>query len=88
MMKELPRKGIVKITHLSNAAFRLRYVPIQWKVAEVIMIPKPGKPPNEKTSYRPTSLLSIVSKIFEKLLFKRQTNYRGEKSDPKPPIWV
>jgi hypothetical protein len=44
---------------------------MQWKVAEVIMIPKPGKPPNEKTSHRPISLLPIVSKIFEKLLFKR-----------------
>ena len=32
------------------------------------MIPKPGKPPNEVTSYRPISLLPIVSKLFEKLL--------------------
>ena len=35
------------------------------------MIPKPGKPPNDKTSYRPISLLPIISKIFEKLLLKR-----------------
>jgi hypothetical protein len=32
---------------------------------------KPGKPPNELTSYRPISLLPIVSKVFEKLLLKR-----------------
>jgi hypothetical protein len=32
---------------------------------------KPGKPPNELTSYRPLSLLPIVSKVFEKLLLKR-----------------
>jgi predicted metallopeptidase len=32
---------------------------------------KPGKLPSEKTSYRPISLLPIVSKIFEKLLLKR-----------------
>jgi hypothetical protein len=31
----------------------------------------PGKPPNELTSYRPINLLSTVSKVFEKLLFKR-----------------
>jgi hypothetical protein len=35
------------------------------------MIPKPGKPPNEVTSHRPVSLLSVVSKLFEKLLLKR-----------------
>jgi hypothetical protein len=71
ILKELPRKGIVKLTYLINAAFRLQYVPMQWKVAEVIMIPKPGKPPNEKTSYRPISLLPTISKLFEKLLLKR-----------------
>jgi hypothetical protein len=31
---------------------------------------KPGKPPNELTSYRPISILPI-SKVFEKLLLKR-----------------
>jgi hypothetical protein len=35
------------------------------------MIPKPGKPPHEPTSYRPISLLPITSKLFERLLLKR-----------------
>lgn len=35
------------------------------------MIPKPGKSPHEATSYRPISLLPIMSKLFEKLLLKR-----------------
>jgi Reverse transcriptase (RNA-dependent DNA polymerase) len=56
---------------LINASFRLRYVPSLWKIAEVIMIPKPGKPPHEKSSYRPISLLPVISKLFEKLLLKR-----------------
>lgn len=71
VLKNLPRKAIVKLTTLINAAFRLKYVPRMWKVAEVIMIPKPGKPPHEVTSYRPISLLPIISKLFEKLLLKR-----------------
>jgi uncharacterized membrane protein YcgQ (UPF0703/DUF1980 family) len=37
------------------------------------MIPKPGKPANEISSYRPTSLLPIMSKLFEKLVLKRLT---------------
>jgi hypothetical protein len=32
---------------------------------------KSGKPPNKLTSYRPISLLSIISTAFEKLLLKR-----------------
>jgi hypothetical protein len=35
------------------------------------MIHKPGKPPNTVTSYRPISLLPLLSKIFERILLKR-----------------
>ncbi|KAF2883649.1 hypothetical protein ILUMI_22521, partial [Ignelater luminosus] len=34
VLKELPRKGIIKFTNLIDAAFRLKYVPGIWKVAE------------------------------------------------------
>lgn len=71
VLKQLPRKALVKISHLINASFRLKYVPQLWKVAEVIMIPKPGKPPHETSSYRPISLLPVLSKVFEKLLARR-----------------
>jgi hypothetical protein len=47
------------------------YFPAQWKVAQIILILKSGKPPDEITSYRPISLLPIISKVFEKLLLKR-----------------
>jgi len=71
ILKALPKKGLQKLLHLINAAIRLKYVPRQWKVAEVIMIPKPGKPLTDKKSYRPISLLPIISKLFEKLLLNR-----------------
>jgi hypothetical protein len=45
------------------------YFPAQWKVKQVIIL-KPGKPPNELTSYLLISLLPVVSKVCEKLLLK------------------
>jgi hypothetical protein len=48
-----------------------KYFLEQWKVAQIILILKPGKSPNELTLYRSISLLPIVSKLFEKLLLKR-----------------
>ena len=57
--------------NIINACFKLRYVPKHWKIAEVIVIPKPGKPATEVSSYRPISLLPIMAKLFEKLLKKR-----------------
>lgn len=71
ILKQLPRKALVKLTYLINAAFRLKYVPKLWKVAEIVMILKPGKPPHIASSYRPISLLPVISKLFEKLLLKR-----------------
>jgi hypothetical protein len=65
ILKELPIIGIKYLTQLFNAVLFKRYFPAQWKVTQIILILKPGKPPNE------LSLLPIVSKVFEKLLFKR-----------------
>ena len=62
ILKQLPKKGIIKLTTIINAAIRLKYVPQLWKFAEVIMVPKPGKPPNDISSYRPISLLPVMSK--------------------------
>jgi hypothetical protein len=68
MLKQLPKKGIVLLCYLFNAALRLKYVPSQWKRAQIIAIPKPGKPVHDPASYRPISLLPIVGKVFEKII--------------------
>lgn len=71
VLKELPKKAILFLTILFNAILRIGHFPTQWKLSEIIMIGKPGKPPNQTTSYRPISLLPVTSKIFEKLFLKR-----------------
>lgn len=80
VLLELPRKAIVFITTLFNCVLRTSYYPAQWKVSQIIMIPKPGKPPHEVTSYRPISLLPILSKLFEKLFLKRLAPILHDKS--------
>lgn len=68
ILQQLPRKSIRFLTILINAILRTGTFPGQWKVATVIMILKPGKPPNDVDSYRPISLLPIMSKVFERVL--------------------
>lgn len=75
ILKELPRKGIVMLTYLINTAFRLKYVPMQWKVAEMIIMPKLGKSLNDKKSYRPIFLLPLISKIFETVVKTIKRNH-------------
>jgi hypothetical protein len=71
ILQELPPNGIKYITHLFNVSFLIGYFPNQWKVAQIILLLKPGKPPNDPSSYRPISLLPMLLKIFEKLIFRR-----------------
>jgi hypothetical protein len=70
ILKELPVTGIKYLTQLFNAVLLNGYFLAYWKVAQIILILKPGKP-KELTSYKPINLLPIVSKVFEKLLLKR-----------------
>jgi hypothetical protein len=59
----LPIIGIKYLTQLFTAVLLKGYFLAQCKVAQIILILKRGKPPNELTSYRSISLLSIVSKM-------------------------
>jgi len=71
ILKELARRAVLLLTTIYNSILRLTYFPILWKFAQIIMIHKPGKPPNTVTTYRPISLLPIMSKVFERILLKR-----------------
>jgi hypothetical protein len=70
-LKEIPRKGTVHLTTIWSAIIRMGYFPVHWKVAQIILTPKPGKLLEEASSYRLISLLPIISKIFEKAMLKR-----------------
>lgn len=71
ILQELPESGITFLTSLFNAMNRLQYFPTEWKVAQIIMLLKPGKQAEDAKSYRPISLLPIPSKIYESLLLQR-----------------
>jgi hypothetical protein len=71
ILQALPQKAILLLTTIYNSMLWRTYFPLLWKFAQIIMIHKPGKPPTRVTSYRPISLLPILSKIFERLFLKR-----------------
>ena len=55
---------------LFNRSFRKGSVPSEWKMALVVPIHKGGSKASP-TNYRPFALLSIVSKVMEKIVSKR-----------------
>lgn len=70
-LKRLSRKALVFLTFIFNSCISLNYFPLTWKHAKVIAIPKPNKDHSLSKNYRPISLLSSLSKIFEKVLLNR-----------------
>jgi hypothetical protein len=71
ILKKLPEVGLSAITYLYNSILRTGYFPGQWKVSQIVTILKPGKPAEDVKSYRPISLLPVLSKVFEKLFITR-----------------
>jgi hypothetical protein len=55
------------LTKVFNAVLCRQYFPSAWKHARVVSILKPGKDHTLPSSYRPTSVLDTVGKLFEKI---------------------
>ena len=67
----LPKKMHVYLAHIFSAALSCGFYPSQFKEAILIFISKPHKPRCNPANYRPISLLSIIGKIYDKILTDR-----------------
>ncbi|CAB0043595.1 unnamed protein product [Trichogramma brassicae] len=56
----------VYTTCLETGAF-----PSSWKRQRLVLLPKPGKPPDEPSSYRPLCMLDTAGKILERIICDR-----------------
>ena len=63
------------LLHLFNKSWEKKECPKEWKTAEIITIPKPGKDHSLTTSYRPISLLSCISKLMERMVQARLQDF-------------
>ena len=70
-LAHLPPRYEHWLLDIFNKSFANSTVPPLWKLAEIVPILKPSKPPTAVSSYRPISLLSCISKIMEKLICSR-----------------
>ena len=49
------------------------YFPDRWKIQKLVLLPKPGKPPGDPSSYRPICLLDTLGKLLERIILNRLT---------------
>ena len=65
MPKHHPCFGMNFLLHISNLSWSSQPLPSIWKTSSIIPIHKMGKPLNSPASFRPISLTSCVSKLFQ-----------------------
>jgi hypothetical protein len=78
LLKNLSRKALVYLTYLFNGCLKLSYFPTKWKHAYVIPIPKPNKDHSNPSNFGPISLLSSVSKLFERIILRRFNEFLSD----------
>ena len=71
MLKHLPRSGMDFLLHIFNLSWSSHSFPSIWKTSSIISIHKMGKPLDSPASFRPISLTSCVSKLFERIILSR-----------------
>lgn len=74
-LKKLSSQFTQTLTTIINHCYNIGYFPDIWKLAIIAPVQKKGKPPNLPTSYRQISLLSNISKIYEKFLLDKIQNH-------------
>ena len=71
MLKHLPRSGMDFLLYIFNLSWSSHSFPSIWKTSSIIPIHKIGKPLDSPASFRPISLTSCVSKLFECIILSR-----------------
>ena len=71
MLKHLPRSGMDLLLYIFNLSWSSHSFPSIWKTSSIIPIHKMGKPLDSPGSFRPISLTSCVSKLFEHIILSR-----------------
>ena len=65
------RSGIDFLLSIFNLSWTFHSFPSIWKTSSIIPIHKMGKPLDSPASFRPISLTSCVSKLFERIILSR-----------------
>ena len=71
MLKHLPRSGMDFLLHIFNLSWSSHSFPSIWKTSSIIPIHKMGKLLDSPAFFRPISLTSCVSKLFERIILSR-----------------
>lgn len=71
LVKATVETGAHHLLDAFNSCLQEGMFPGRWKVARLVLIPKPGKPLEDPSSYRPLCMLDGIGKLLERLIANR-----------------
>ena len=75
LLTHLPQSALHFLLYIFNLSWSTHTFPSTWKQSTIIPILKPEKPSDSPSSYRPISLTSCTSKLFERMVLGRLTYF-------------
>lgn len=78
-LNNIKKFAFMNLTHILNASLRIRYCPQAWKKSLIMTIIKLGKDHSSSANYHSITLLSSMSKVFDKILLRKLTSAIGHK---------
>ena len=85
LLSHLPQSALHFLLYIFNLSWSTHTFPSTWKKSIIIPILKSGKSSDSSSSYRPISLTSCTSKLFERMVLGRLT-YFLEQQDILSPV--
>lgn len=79
-LTHLPKNAKQYLLGIYNKIYTEKVFPSEWTEATILPIPKPGKPKNLPSSYRPISLTCTMCKLLEKIINLRLSWYLESKN--------
>lgn len=80
VVKAVSEVNSESIRQVMNKCLMQGTFPAKWKIATLVLIPKPGKGPQAETKYRPICLLDSIGKFLERLIKERLEEELEEKN--------
>lgn len=80
VLKNLTRKALAYLATIFNNCLRHGFFPKHWKFSHVLPFHKPGKDKSKPENYRPISLLNTLSKLLEKVIYKRLSEFANRQN--------
>ena len=80
MLQYLSPEGKTALLNFYNFIWVSQSFPSGWRDAITIPVHKPGKNPQEASSYRPIALTNVLCKVMKRLVNRRFTKYLNDKN--------